>query len=82
MPGEERRKMRGDADGAHAWTAAAMRDAERLVEVQVADVGAEVARAAEADLGVHVRAVHVDLPAVLVNDVADPPQKQKNGMPP
>ncbi len=37
----------------------------------MADVGAEVAGAAEADLRVHVGAVHVDLAAVLVHDVAD-----------
>jgi hypothetical protein len=48
-----------------------VRDAERLVQVQVADVGADVAGAAEADLGVHVGAVHVHLAAVLVHDPAD-----------
>ena len=71
MPRQERRQVRGDADRAHAGTAAAVRDAERLVQVEVADVGADVARAAEADLRVQVRAVHVDLPAVLVDDRAD-----------
>ncbi len=69
--GQERREVLGDADRAHARTAAAVRDAEGLVQVQVADVGADVARAAEADLGVHVGAVHVDLAAVRVDDVAD-----------
>ena len=59
------------ADRAHARTAAAVRDAERLVQVEMADVGADVARPAEADHRVHVRAVHVDLAAVLVHDLAD-----------
>ena len=39
--------MRRDADRTHARTAAAVRDAERLVQVQVADVGADVARPRE-----------------------------------
>ena len=71
MAGQERREVRGHADRAHARAAAAVRDAERLVQVEVADVGADVARAGEADLRVHVRAVHVDLAAVLVDDLAD-----------
>ncbi len=71
VAGEERREVRGDADRAHAGTAAAVRDAERLVQIEVADVGADVAGAAEADLRVHVGAVHVDLPAVLVDDLDD-----------
>ena len=65
---QERRQVRGDADRPHAGAAAAVRDAEGLVQVEVADVGADVARAAEADLRVHVGAVHVDLAAVLVDD--------------
>ena len=44
---------------------------ERLVQVQVADVGADRRRARQPDLRVHVRAVHVDLAAVLVDDRAD-----------
>ena len=69
------------ADRAHARAAAAVRNAERLVQVEVADVGADVARAAQADLRVHVRAVHVHLPAVLVHDLADvldrPPRRRR-----
>ena len=69
--GQERRQVRGDADRAHAGAAAAVRDAEGLVQVEVADVGADVAGPAQADLRVHVGAVHVDLAAVLVDDLAD-----------
>ena len=36
-----RGQVRGHADRAHARTAAAVRDAEGLVQVQVADVGAD-----------------------------------------
>ena len=71
MAGEEGREVLGDADRAHARAAAAVGDAEGLVQVEVADVGADVAGAAEADLRVHVGAVHVDLAAVLVDDLAD-----------
>ena len=71
MAGQIRRQMRGHADRPHARAAAAVRDAERLVQVQVADVGADRRRAGEPDLRVHVRAVHVDLAAVLVDDRAD-----------
>ena len=41
------------------------------MQVEVADVGAHFGGAAEADLGVHVGAVHVDLAAVHVDDFAD-----------
>ena len=60
----------GVVEAALALTAAAVGDAERLVQVEVADVGAEVAGAAQPDLRVHVGAVHVHLAAVLVDDVA------------
>ena len=71
VTGQERRQMLGDRDRPHARPAAAVRDAERLVQIQVADVGAVVARPAQPDLRVHVRAVEIDLPAVLVDDLAD-----------
>ena len=67
----ETHQVRGDANGSHAGSAAAMRDAEGLVEVEVADVRAHVAGPAEADLGVHVCAVHVDLAAMRMDDLAD-----------
>ena len=65
------RQVRLDADRAHARAAAAVRDREGLVQVQVADVAAQVARSHQAHHGVHVGAVDVDLAAVLVRDVAD-----------
>ena len=63
--------MRAHADRADARPAAAVRDAERLVQVQVRHVGAELARLREADERVEVRAVEVHLAAVLVHDLAD-----------
>ena len=73
MPRQERREVRADADRADARTAAAVRDAERLVQVEVRDVGAELARRREADERVQVRAVDVHLSAVRVDDLADLP---------
>ena len=40
MAGQERGQMRGHADGAHAGAAAAVRDAEGLVQIEMAHVRA------------------------------------------
>ena len=62
--------MSGDADGADARATTAMWNAERLVQVQVTDISADVARTRQADHRVHVRTVEVDLAAALVHDAA------------
>mmetsp|Transcript_20222 Transcript_20222/g.43799 ORF Transcript_20222/g.43799 Transcript_20222/m.43799 type:complete len:389 (-) Transcript_20222:246-1412(-) len=69
MVGEERGEVGGDADGADAGTTATVGDAEGLVEVEMAHVCADVTRRGEANLSVHVGAVHVDLAAVVVDDL-------------
>ena len=66
-----RREVGRHPDRAHARSPAAVRDAERLVQVQVTDVGANRGGAREPHLRVHVRAVHVHLAAVPVNNRAD-----------
>jgi hypothetical protein len=53
------------AHRAHARAAAAVRNAEGLVQVQVAHVAAELARRGHADQRVHVGAVDVHAAAVL-----------------
>ena len=68
---QEGHEMRRHADRAHARPAAAMRDAKGFVQIQMADIRADIPRPAEADLRVHVRAVHVNLPAVRVDDLAN-----------
>ena len=71
---QERREVLADADRPDARSAAAVRDAERLVQVEVRDVRAEPAGLGEADQRVEVRAVDVDLAAGVVHrraDVAD-----------
>ena len=63
--------MCADADGTNAGSAAAMGNAEGLVQVQVADVGAELARLADPDHGVDIGTVHIDLTAMRMNQIAD-----------
>ena len=68
---QERRQMRFDADRPHSRAAAAMRNAERLVQVEMADIGAVIAGPRQPDLRVHVGAVEIDLSAMAMHDVAD-----------
>ena len=60
--------MRLDADRPHARPAAAMRDAEGLVQIHVADIGAELRRPHQADQRIEIGAVEIDLAALLVDD--------------
>src|ERR1700757_3559789 len=71
VAGEERREMRSYADRAHAWAAAAMGNAEGLVQVEMADIGAVIAGPRQADLRVQIGTVEIDLSAIDMNDVAD-----------
>ena len=63
--------MLSHANRPHPRSPAAVRNAEGLVEIEMADIGANVRRPAQADHRVHVGPIHVDLPAVLVHDIAD-----------
>src|SRR5215468_7241097 len=63
--------MPGHANWPHSRTAAAVRNAKGLVEIEMANVGPKIARTAKTDLRVHVGPIHVDLPAMRVNDFAD-----------
>ena len=65
---QERREVRLHGDRADARAAAAVRDAEGLVQVQVRDVAAELARLGQPDQGVEVGAVDVDLAAGVVHE--------------
>ena len=62
--------MLSDSDRAHARAAATVRDAERLMQVQVGNVAAELARLSQPDHRVHVRAIDINLAAGLVDRVA------------
>ena len=52
-------------------TAAAVRNAERLVQIQMRDIGAEIAGLRQPDQRVQISTVRVDLPAGGMNDCAD-----------
>ncbi len=68
---QERGQVFLDRARADARAAAAVRDAEGLVQVQVRNVRTPLAGLGHADQGVHVGAVGVHLAAVLVDDLAD-----------
>ena len=70
MRGEEGSQVGLDPDGSHAWTSPAVRDTERLVEVEVRHVRPVVSRSAETNLGVHVGTVQVDLATSIVHQLA------------
>ena len=59
------------ADRAHARATATMGNAEGLVQVHVAHVGAQFGRAHQADLGIEVCTIEINLPAMVMNDLAD-----------
>ena len=61
--GQKLSEVRPDRDRADAGAAAAVRDAERLVQVQVRHVGAERSGPGQPDQRVQVRPVHVHLAA-------------------
>ncbi len=71
VPGQERREVRLRGHRADARPAAAVRNAERLVQVEMADVAAEVAEAGVAEQRVEVRAVDVDLATRVVHRGGD-----------
>ena len=68
---QERHQVSRHANRPNAWPASTVRNTKRLVQVEVANVGAVIAGAAKTDLRVHVGAVHVNLAAVRVHDLAN-----------
>mmetsp|Transcript_3300 Transcript_3300/g.11596 ORF Transcript_3300/g.11596 Transcript_3300/m.11596 type:complete len:853 (+) Transcript_3300:643-3201(+) len=60
-----------DSDGSHSRSATSVRDGKGLVQVEVTHIGSNEAGAGEADLGIHVGPVHVDLSTVVMDDLAD-----------
>ena len=70
MAWQKRHKVSNHTNRSDAWSTATVGNAERLVQVQVADVAAELARFGGANQGVHVGAVNVDPTPMLVDDLA------------
>src|SRR6202035_4537743 len=71
MARQERPEMGPDADRSHAGAAAAMGNAEGLVQIEMADIGAVIAGPRQPYLRVQIGAVEIDLSAMAVDDVAD-----------
>ena len=71
VTGEERDQLFRHRNGTDARTAATVRNAEGFVQIEVADVGADVARRSEPDLRVHIGAIHVDLAARIMDELAN-----------
>ena len=69
--GQEVRQMRGDTDGTDTRSAAAVRDGEGLVQVEVHQVEAQIAGADDAEQGVQVGAVAVHQAAAVVHELDD-----------
>ena len=63
--------MLGHTDRTDTGATTPMGDAERLVQVEVTDVGAERARAAQAHLGIEVGPIEIHLAAVVMHQAAD-----------
>src|SRR5262245_61327464 len=60
VTGQQWCKPRDHPDWPPARSAAAMRDAESLVKIQVTNIRADVPGSAKTNLSVHVCAIHVD----------------------
>src|SRR2546421_11676061 len=71
MSRQKRDEMLCNANGTHTRSAAAMRDAECFMQIQMADIGTNIFRTRQPALRIHVRAIHIDLPAMRMNYVAN-----------
>src|SRR5262245_22550686 len=63
--------MRLYADRSHARSTAAMRNAEGLVQIEMANVRPVVARPRQPDLRIQIGAIEVHLTAMVMHDIAD-----------
>src|SRR6516162_8770514 len=64
-----------DADRTHAGPAAAVRNTEGLMQIEMADIGAVIAGPRQADLRVEISAIQIDLPSVCMDEVANGPDR-------
>ena len=69
--GQERHQVGHHRHRPHAGAAATVRDAEGLVQIEVAHVAAEFTGCGHAHQRVHIGAVHIDTAAVLVHQRAE-----------
>ncbi len=71
MARQIRHQMFRHANRANTRTTAAMRDAEGLVQIHVADVRADIGRPRQTDKRIEVRAVEIDLAAIVMHNLAE-----------
>src|SRR5690606_19759803 len=69
MVGQEWHQVLGHANRPHTRATATMRYTECFMQVEVTDIGSDASRAGEAHLCVHIGTVHINLSAVLVNNL-------------
>ena len=65
-----RNKVFLNTDRTHAWATTTVRNAERFVQVQVANIAAQITRTRQTNHRVHIRAVDINLPTKIMNDLA------------
>ena len=63
--------MRSNADRSHSWSAAAVWNTECLVQIEMANVCANLARSHQPNERIEIRSVHIDLTAMLMHDFAE-----------
>lgn len=73
MTWEVRSEVRTHTNWSHAWPAAAMRYAERFVQVEVADIRAKISGPRETNKRIQIGTIEIDLTAMRMGDVADLP---------
>jgi len=60
-----------DPDGSHSGTSTTVRNTKCFVEVQVANVRTQKSGTRPPGLSIHIRTVHIDLTAIVVNQIYD-----------
>ncbi len=71
MPRQERYEMGGNSDWSYPRTAAAVRNTEGFVQIQVTDICPEIPWTAYSHLSIHICPIHVYLPTVGMDDRAN-----------
>ena len=71
--GKERCEVCCHGNGAHPWPPTTVGDTKSFMEVEMADIGANLSRLDESHHGIHICPIHIDLTAILVNRGTDVP---------
>ena len=71
MTGQMWRQMRLDANWPHARATAPVRDTKRLMQVEMADITAQITGARQTDHCVHIGTVDIDLTAIVMGDLTN-----------